>query len=283
MVARKLIINSDDFGLHKSVNEAIEIAHNKGMLTSASLMVNGDYFDDAVAIAKRHKKLGIGIHLTLNGEKAVAPPGKIYSLINKNGILRESHIELFKKILLRKVRVEHIAAESEAQIKKFIQSGLIPTHLDSHRHVHLFPPIYAVLIEIFKKYKIKKIRWVNIPAYDFNEISIAKLAFICLIKGTSFIKSKKFSYPDHFVGFFRSGNMDFNYIKTALQKLRPGVTEINFHPGKDDSAIKEKYGFWEQLYKWKCGWQKEFQVLINPEILKIINEKNIALINYSEF
>jgi len=283
LVSRKrLVVNADDFGLHESINEAVDIAHNKGILTSASLMVNGESFGHAVDIAKKNKNLGVGIHLTLNGEEPISPIKKISSIVDNNGKLLEDHRQLCKKILMKKISLKHIAIECEAQINRFFQAGLTPTHVDSHRHLHLFPPIFKILTPIFKRHNIKKIRWINTPRIDYCRINISKVVFLLFMQYTRFLKDAEYKHPDYFVGFFRSGNMDAGYLRKILFRLKPGITEINFHPGKNDNLIAKKYGFWEEYYKWGCNWEKEFELLLNFDIKKIIKSNNISLISYSE-
>lgn len=281
MKSKKLILTADDFGLHESINSAVELAHKNGVLTSASIVVNGDAFDHAVAIAKRNKSLGVGIHLTLNGEKPVSPIEKIYSIVDKNGKLFEDHNKFCMDILKRKINLNHIAIECKAQIDKFLQSGLQLTHIDSHRHLHLFPPIFSVLRTILKEYNINKIRWLNIPFFDYYKISLKEVVFLILLQYTKYVKRTGYKHPDWFVGFFKSGRIDKYYLKEVLFKLKPGITEINFHPGLDNSHIKSKYGFWQGYHGWECNWENEYAVLLDPEIKEIISSGNIELVNYA--
>lgn len=279
----KIIVNADDFGLHGSVNEAVEIAHNNGILTSASLMVNGEAFEHAVKIAGRNRDLGVGIHLTLNGEKPVLPAKEIFSLVDSEGKLFEDHKAFCMGALSGKILLNHIVMECEAQIDKFLRAGLKPTHLDSHRHIHLFPPVFKALLPILKKYKIDKIRWLNPPGYDYCRISISKFVYMLLTRYTKFLsKAEGFRHPDYFIGFFRSGDMDMGYLKSVLSRLRPGVTEINFHPGKDNNLIAKKYGFWAKDHNWRCDWEREFNLLLSQDIRRIIEAGGISLVSYAE-
>jgi predicted glycoside hydrolase/deacetylase ChbG (UPF0249 family) len=223
---RSLVINADDFGLHRSMNEAVERSHREGILTSASLVAAGEEFQDAVSVAKRNPRLGVGLHLTLNGEKPVCHAASIGSLVGADGKLLESHSRLCMSILNGKAVKEHLAKECEAQLVKFLDSGLTPTHLDSHRHIHLFPPLLDILMPILEKHKIKKMRWLNIPLSDYD-LDLAKIGISLMLRYANLSKGRRYSHPDYFVGFFRSGHIDRQYVMTALKKLAPGVTEIN--------------------------------------------------------
>lgn len=277
---RKVIFSADDFGLHSSINEAVEKAHNQGVLTSASLAVNGDCFDDALHIAKRNKKLGIGIHLVLNGEGPVSHPQKIFSILDSDGKLVENHRTMLLDILKGKVCLDHVALECEAQIRKFLDSGLIPTHLDSHRHLHLFPPIFKVLDPILKRYGIIKVRSLNIPWFERRQPDVLRLGF-AFFAGFSRLSDKGYKSPDYLLGFFRSGKMQAAYLKNLLLRLKPGVSEISFHPGTDNKKLYEKYHIWKKLYAWKCEWEEEYGLLMSCEIKQLVNAGGISLINYS--
>ena len=282
MKSKKLILTADDFGLHESINTAVETAHQNGILTSASLVVNGEAFEHAIDIAKRNINLGVGIHLTLVGEKPISPIKKIHTIVNEEGKLFENHNKFCRDILIYKINLDHIAVECKAQIDKFLQSGLHPTHIDSHRHLHLFPPIFNRLSSILSTYNIKKIRLLNIPLFDFYYSSgLKQYMFFILLQYTRFLGKNNFRYPDWFVGFFKSGRINKSYLKDVLFKLKPGITEISFHPGLNNTQIGEKYGFWDEYHNWKCNWEEEYQVLLDSEIKEIIESNNIELINYS--
>src|SRR5437867_13212189 len=83
--ARRLIVNADDFGRSHSINEAVVRAHRDGILTSASLMVNGDAADGAVQLARQNPRLGVGLHVTLVCGTSALPPGEIPGLVDAGG------------------------------------------------------------------------------------------------------------------------------------------------------------------------------------------------------
>jgi len=279
---KKLIVNADDFGLHESINESVEIAHKNGILTSASLSVNGDSFLHAVGIAKRNVKLGVGIHITLTGERPLGRVKKISSLIDTDGRLPKKYIDLCMKIFRRKISLDHVAAECEAQIVRFLESGLTPTHIDSHQHLHFFPPIFKVLDPILRKYGIKRIRTLNVPWFDYRKVDILKMGFALFTKFSRLLKDTGYKSPDHLLGFFKSGDMDIDYLANILPMVKPGVTEIVFHPGTENRLLEEKYGFWKEHYGWPCDWAREYNLLLDPGIKRIVELNNMALINYSD-
>src|SRR5690349_10998590 len=83
--SRRLIVNADDFGASRSINEAVIRAHREGILTTASLMVNEPACGEAVELAKQNPRLGVGLHLTLLMGHSALPPREIPGLVNERG------------------------------------------------------------------------------------------------------------------------------------------------------------------------------------------------------
>lgn len=138
----RLIINADDFGLTRGVNHAVEELHRAGALTSTTLMATGPAFDDAVEVAHANPTLGVGCHIVLTDGLPVSTPESIPSLIGPDGkSFRPSLIDFLQALLRGKIREEDIRREALAQIQKLQGVGIKPTHLDTHKHTHLFPAI----------------------------------------------------------------------------------------------------------------------------------------------
>ncbi|MFA5976102.1 MAG: ChbG/HpnK family deacetylase [Elusimicrobiota bacterium] len=139
---KKLVINADDFGRSSPVNQGIIEAHQKGIVTSASLMTNREGFAEAVNLAKANPKLGIGLHLDLD---------HFFNLQHGAGRLlgyRDPTLPMAS-----------IVQETEAQIQKALATGLPIGHLDGHHHVHLRPELFASVAALTVKYKIPTIRY----------------------------------------------------------------------------------------------------------------------------
>ena len=146
---KKLIISADDFGLHSSINEAVEKGFQYGLLTSASIIANGPRFSDAVDIAKRNPNLGIGLHFNIIEGKSIAGENNVASLLDEGGMFFENYKKLSKRIMFGQVKLEEIEKELEAQINRCTNSGLTLTHIDSHQHLHMLPRIYKIFVKIF--------------------------------------------------------------------------------------------------------------------------------------
>jgi predicted glycoside hydrolase/deacetylase ChbG (UPF0249 family) len=154
--SRKIIANADDFGLNDEVNQAIVEAFEKHMISSATLMANMPGFEEACELAHRHGLLGrIGVHLNLTeGFPLSTPIRRCSRLCDESGALRS------RQTWFRLTKEERIAIETEiaAQVTACLDRGLIPTHMDSHHHVHTEWAVGSAAIDVARQYGIKAIR-----------------------------------------------------------------------------------------------------------------------------
>src|SRR5262249_48026924 len=129
-LVRSLIVNADDFGLADGVNLGILDAHFKGVVTSTTLLANGSAFDNAVMMLKSAPELGVGIHLNLTQGPPVSPASMIPTLLNCRKHLYLSPRSLWSAIKGHRVSLSELEMELRAQIRKVINAGISPTHLD---------------------------------------------------------------------------------------------------------------------------------------------------------
>ncbi|MBV6430132.1 MAG: Chitooligosaccharide deacetylase ChbG [Bryobacteraceae bacterium] len=219
-----LIVNADDFGFTRDVNEGIVHAHTHGILTAATLMANGGAFDHAVELAKRHPSLDIGCHLVLVGGRSPLPPHKPYPKDLK---------ALLAAIVKRQLAVER---ELAAQIEKILAAGVKPTHLDTHKHTHLLPPVLETVARLSHRYGIP---WVRRP-FDYP-MSAAGVPLARRLLSRSLevlrrrfhraLSSRGCRTTDHFAGFQLTGHFDARELVALLEQLPPGSTEFMTHPG----------------------------------------------------
>src|SRR3989338_8844585 len=148
-----LKIIADDLGLHKSVNDGIIFLLKEGKISGASLMANGEAFEDAVKKCLEVELPNIGIHLNLVEQKSVVSDEQLY----------KNHRIFFLKYLLGLVKKDHIQREFEAQFKKIIQAGIRPLFINGNQHLHLLPGIMNMCIKLAIEYNVSYIRIVNEP------------------------------------------------------------------------------------------------------------------------
>lgn len=153
----KVIINADDFGYSRGINYAIVDCHTQGILTSTTIMANMPGFDHAVSLAKENPELGIGVHLTLSCGKPLLNTHK--TLVNEDGSFKKADYFAYSE----DYDEEEIKREWTAQIEKVIASGIKPTHLDSHQHVHTFRNNSHIIVALARKYKLAVRNNVQLP------------------------------------------------------------------------------------------------------------------------
>lgn len=276
----RVIINADDFGIHTEVNRAVIAAHEQGLLLSTSLLASGPAFDDAVALARQYPGLGIGIHLCLVGSlPTVLPPKDVSTLVDHEGLLPESYVPLMKRILAGHVDWEQVYNELDCQMEKIMSTGLPITHVDSHQHMHMLPPIWKIVQALMKKYGLHRLR-VPRESYTFKLMS-AHPGRIAGRDGLTFLSNKAmadvrrlhFTTTDYFWGMVDGGNMTEANLAYILRHMPFGVHEIMMHPGRSTAALS-------QVFSWGYHWEDELQALLSPRIRQLMEERKIEPIHY---
>jgi predicted glycoside hydrolase/deacetylase ChbG (UPF0249 family) len=247
-MAPHLIINADDFGLTPGVNRAIAELHQAGALTSATLMASGAAFDDAVAIARANPTLGVGCHILLTDGTPVSSPKSIPTLIGPDGKnFRPSLVDFIQALLRGTIREDDIEREAVAQVQKLQCAGIRVTHLDTHKHTHLFPAVTRPLLRIAERCSVRAIRYPFEQAWSLalghgNRIRRLQVKLLGGLK-TNFehqpqIRDAHVCTTDGTIGISATGNL---YRETLHQILHAmpaeGTFELVCHPGYNDSDL----------------------------------------------
>jgi len=251
---RRLTINADDFGFTRDVNEGIVHANRSGVLTSTTLMANGEAFDDAVRLAKETPMLDIGAHLVLV---------QGHSLLD-NRPLPETPLQLLSVLARHGLDVY---AELKAQIEKIRAAGLHISHLDSHKHTHLVPSIFRTVVRLADEFGIP---WVRLPLD--STVRLAK--FPCAFGNRyyrRFARGKNVRMTDHFLGFQLTGSLTEEIFARALNKPQEGTTEFMCHPGYLGDELKQA------RTRLKESRLRELEALTSPRIRELIAAKGIEL------
>jgi predicted glycoside hydrolase/deacetylase ChbG (UPF0249 family) len=158
-VPPRLILNADDFGLTPGINRAVAELYQAGVLTSATLMATGPAFADAVAVARSNPGLGVGCHLVFVGGIPISHPESIPSLLGADGkTFRPSVVDFAQAVLRRTIRASDLARETQAQIQKLQRAGVDVTHVDTHKHTHLFPFVAQTVQHIAQRCGVEAMR-----------------------------------------------------------------------------------------------------------------------------
>lgn len=262
---RRLAVNADDFGFASDVNRGIVDSHRNGILTSTTLMANGSAFEDAVGLASRHPSLDIGVHFVLVGG---------HSLLDGRP-LPLSVSELARSILTGAIRPY---LELRAQVRRILEAGLKPTHLDTHKHTHLLPPVLKVVARLSEEFGIP---WVRRP-FDFPLTgSPSDVPFREKVISRSFqvvrgqfhraLAKHGCRTTDHFAGFQVTGRFGPADLVHLIQHLPPGSTEFMCHPGYCTAELNS------MRTRLKSSRETELRALTDPSVCKALESFGVEL------
>ena len=256
-MSHKLFIIADDLGLHKSVNDGIIFLLKENKINGASLMANGEAFEDAVRQCRDNEIEKIGVHLNLVEQ---------LSLVSGRPMLRNHRI-FFVRYILGLINKNYIQKELKTQMEQVIQAGIKPNFINGNQHLHLLPGIIDIVINLAKEYRIPYIRIVN-ESVSFRNGKLfrqAQLLFLNFLSRLAKDKIRKAGLEcnDYFVGFIDAGNLsraDINLARELAEKYPDKIVELGGHPGFESNDLKSKFKHWGNY-----NWQKELGVLTNDK------------------
>ena len=228
-------MNADDFGLSEAVNEGIEQAYRRGVLTSASLMVAGAAATDAVMRARANPGLAVGLHLVVIEGPAVLPRDRIPDLLDAAGWFPSDQLSLgLRYFFLPRMR-RQLAAEIDAQFAAFAATGLALDHANAHKHMHLHPTVGRLMLESGRRHGLTAVR---VPA---EPPSVMRRAGVAVGPGghAMYAWSRLFrrqatrhgmTTNDAMFGLAWSGHMTLANLLSLAPHLPGGVSELYFHP-----------------------------------------------------
>jgi hopanoid biosynthesis associated protein HpnK len=239
----EVVFSADDFGLTESVNEAVQQANLRGVLTQASLMVGAPAAADAVERAKVLPGLNVGLHLVLVDGDSVLGHERLPHITGPDGRFSTNQAALGVRYFFSLVARRELRAEIEAQFAAYAATGLPLHHADAHKHMHLHPTVAGMMIEIGRRYGLKRLR---IPAEPPAVMRACGekvgLGDYALYTWTRLLRSQArgLEVPDQVFGIKWSGRMTRERIERLLPHLPPGRTEIYTHPatGRDEALMR---------------------------------------------
>ncbi len=282
-------MNADDLGWAAGVNRGIAEAHRNGIVTSASLLANGEAFAEAVELARDTGRLSVGVHLNLNDGPPVAPRESVPSLVNDSGEFEGGPDGLLLKIATRGLSMREVEIEWGAQISKARDAGIEPTHLDGHKHVHMLPGLFEIALRLAKRYGIGAIR----VSHEASSLRAAlstgeRRAAVVLKQGVQARGLKLLardarkqaeragvSTADYFCGIAQTGELTKEGVARLLRSLPEGTTELMCHPGYGDDALRKT------STRLQSSRQKEVEILTDKEIRNLVASQGIRLIDYA--
>ena len=290
---RRLIVNADDFGLTAGVNRAIVETHIGGVVSSATLMANGARFDDAVTAARSAPNLSVGCHVVLVDGTPVSPPGALDTLV----AIRSAEPDKFysslsafaARAMLGGFDRDQLVAEITAQIRKIQATGLQVTHLDTHKHAHIFPEVLTALLRAARMCGVRAIRnpivpVKALPAGQFKRKPhlwkrYGQVSVLHTFSGQFHQRTKRAGLvtPDGVLGVIETGSLGISLLRQTLANLPEGTWELVCHPGYNDADLRAVHT------RLLDSREEERRLLTSAELRQFLDEQKIRVISYREF
>jgi len=288
---RRLIINADDFGFTAGVNRAIVEAHSGGVVTSSTLMANGRAFSDAVQLAQSTPQLGVGCHVVLIDGQPLLGPKAVSSLVGRDsgaGRFRDGIPGFAARALAGRLDPEQIEAEATAQIQKLQAAGITVSHLDTHKHTHLFPSVLCPLLRAGAACGVKALRNPFGPRRPLRSGHLLarpgiwrRYAEMRVLQGfagrfRAAVKEEGFATPDGTLGVEVTGILDENLFRAIATSIPDGTWEFVCHPGYNDADLQAA------KTRLRESREAELRALTLPEARSALSQAGIELISYRD-
>jgi len=284
---RRLIINADDFGLTSGVNRAIAEAHDHGVVTSATLMANSQAFEEAVQLAKSRSSLSTGCHIVLVDGKPLLDPARLSTLVDSRNrdAFRNGVAGFALRALGRSLSADQIEAETIAQIRKLQTSTLEVSHLDTHKHTHIFP---AALEGILRAARICGITAIRNPfeviAANFAHAQRRmwkRYAQVKTLRGLAgyfrrAVRKAALRTPDGTLGMVATGHLTPDLFCAIADNMPEGTWEFVCHPGYVDDDLRAV------PTRLRESRAQELSLLISAETKTALEKHGVQLISYRE-
>jgi hopanoid biosynthesis associated protein HpnK len=282
---RRLIVNADDFGLTSGVNRAIVEAHQSGIVTSTTAMATGSAFPEAATLAASAPTLGVGCHITLVDGTPASPAQELNSLVDKStGRFRDSLARLALNAGARRLNPNEIVRETSGQIRRLQAAGIAITHVDTHKHTHLFPAILEPVLEAARECGIRAIRNPVEPRLLHNLSATGRwkrrlqLRTLTAIAGDfrDRMKDAGLETTDGTLGILATGNLTLDLFQRILEQVPDGTWEFVCHPGYDDADLQRSG---TRLLRSR---EDELKILTSEQARRAIADSGFRLISFRE-
>jgi hopanoid biosynthesis associated protein HpnK len=283
-LGKTVIFTADDFGLSPALNAAVALAHGRGLLRCASLMVTAPAASQATSLAREMPELCLGVHLTLIQGRSVLPRRDIPRLVDSQGFFANDPVQVGWRYYWQPELLPEIRRELGAQIEAALATGLKIWFLNSHVNLHLHPRIFPLVVELAREYGISALRlaredWRTALSLDSRNpgAKIAQgLIFAWLSRRARRLsQAAGLTCNDHLFGLLNDGRLTEDYLLGLVPYLQPGVTEIYLHP-----ALYVD----QELYRWGPQYQRqeELSALLSPRLKEALAAAGVRVSDFRE-
>jgi hopanoid biosynthesis associated protein HpnK len=280
---RRLIINADDFGLTAGVNRGILHSHQHGVVTSTTLMACGDRFEEAAALVKNAPELSVGCHVVLVDGTPALNAAQVSSLLLSPSTprFRESLVNFAYMAMAGRLDTAQIEAEVTAQVTKLQSAGIQVSHLDSHKHTHMFPSVLKAVLRAAKNCGIHAMRNPFEPLLfaswgNWKRQFQVKLLRSFRARFGEILAKAGVSTPDGCIGIATTGGLTLQTFRMLMENLPPGTWEFVSHPGYNDADLDRI------KTRLRDSRDNEVAILTSPAVRELIQRQGIALVSYRE-
>ena len=284
---RRLIVNADDFGFTSGVNRAIVEAHNRGVVTSSTLMANGPAFAEAVELARSTPSLGVGCHVVLIDGEPTLPADRLPTLTSSERF-RDGLKSFAVRALTKRMSASEISAEAAAQIHKLQSAGISVSHIDTHKHTHVLPQILKPLLRAANECGVRAVRNPFGPRRPFRSSELlarpnlwtryAEVQILRRFAGRfrEAVGREGFATPDGTLGIEVTGTLDETLFRAIASNIPDGTWEFVCHPGYNDADLLTA------KTRLRESRETELHVLTLPAARDVLLQAGIELISYRE-
>ena len=275
MPDKLLIINADDYGLTPGIAEGILEAHRAGAVTSTSLIATGPAFDKTVAWLDDAPELAIGVHFAAVGED---PPllsaREIPSLVDERGAFPLTWRAFLGRAARGAIDPDDLRREFRAQLEAVTATGRALTHADAHQHLHLWPSVRSVVVELAVETGIPAVRLPRYTGWSPTAVGVRVLR----ADTRRALRRARLAFTTDGCGIDVSGRLDADRFAALMAAFVAGgrsSAELTVHPGTDPDPDRRRYD-------WGFDWATELQTLCAPATAERIRDSGFRLGTYGD-
>lgn len=275
MTERLLIVNADDYGLTPAVSRAILRAHREGIVTSTSVLALAPGFETSASALRDTAGIGVGAHLAAVGED---PPlltaREVPTLVDRRGRLASSWRVFLPRMAARRVDPDDLRREFTAQVERIVGAGLTPGHVDTHQHLHLWPAVGEVVLDVAAAAGITAMRIIR--SAERGPVGVTVRRFGQRLERRAAALGVRF--PATATGLDEAGTLDRPRLERAIDRLAasPGASaELATHPGEADDPHLHRYD-------WGYVWDKELAGLTDAAVRRRVEDAGFRLGTYAD-
>jgi predicted glycoside hydrolase/deacetylase ChbG (UPF0249 family) len=267
------------------VNRAILEAHNRGIVTSATLMANSAAFSEAVSLSQSAPDLSVGCHVVLVDGSPVSDPTQVRSLLRSDWKFHDSLTTFARLALQGQLDADQIEMEVVSQIRKVQAAGIRVSHVDTHKHTHMFSPVLRAVLNAARACGVPAIR---------NPFETVKVAHLLEYPDTwkrwfevralrhlagkfrEAVAEAGLHTPDGTVGIVATGSLGQHFLEFLLKNLSEGTWELVCHPGYNDEQLQNV------RTRLRASREHELRVLTSAATREALTQQGVALISYQQ-